>query len=263
MSVDFRSRISEPASQNLSMGPVLVTGAGSGIGRATAYLLAKSGVTAIALIDSDAGALNETAAGLEGCDLLIREVDVTNDVELRRAFQDASDRWGGLAHVFNNAGMMSPFPAFPDAQASDVSRTIDVNFRAVVLGTQYGYAAIRKRGRGSVVNTSSGAAIHPLATDPVYAGTKAAINQFSLSCVEPFRVSNVRINVLCPGVVDTPILASNTHPELRPATTHELMDQAGLIMLTADQIASEAVRLMRDEALTGQIVSIRNMKRGN
>ena len=244
------------------IGPVLITGAGSGIGRATACRLAAHGVEAIALVDHDDEALNETASLLNGCETLIRNVDVTNDVELEQAFHDASSHWGGIAHVFNNAGMMSPFPVFPDARSADVSRTIDVNFRAIVLGTQYGYEAIRKYGGGSVINTSSGAALHPLPTDPVYAGANAAINQFSLSCVEPFRASNVRINVLCPGVVDTPILASNSHPEFRPVTTQELMKQAGLAMLTADQIATEAVRLMRDETLTGEIVSIRNEKRG-
>ena len=262
MSVDQHSAETATIEGKPSLGPVLITGAGSGIGRATACLLAEAGVEAIALVDRDEDALSGTADSLEGCDVLIRAVDVTNEVELERAFRDASDQWGGLAHVFNNAGMMSPFPVFPDARASDVSRTIDVNFRAVILGTQYGYAAICRRGGGSVVNTSSGAALYPLATDPVYAGAKAAINQFSISCVEPFKASNVRINVLCPGVVDTPILASNSHPELRPVTTHELMNQAGLVMLTAEQVASEAVKLMRDDMLTGQIVSIRNKKRG-
>lgn len=248
-----------------NLGSVLITGAASGIGRATACLLAEFGASAICLLDQDEAGLEQTRQLIQPrCKtVFVRRVDVTDDVLLHQAFEDAYAATGGVNHVFNNAGMMSPFPVFPQTAAGDLDRTIAVNFRAVVLGTQYGFHLIQKSGGGSILNTSSGAAKFELPTDPVYAGTKAAINQFSLSCADAFRVQGVRINVICPGVVDTPILSANSHPVLRPETTQELMKKAGLSMLTAQDIASEAVRLFRDSSRNGEVVFIQNRKLAN
>lgn len=240
----------------------LITGAASGIGRATALLLAEKGVAGLALIDRDGEGLISVARDVEraGISCLKETVDVRDADAVKSAFDAAVDRFGALHYVHNNVGIMTGFPPFPDTPLNLIDRVIAVNLRSVVLGTQFGFQAISKSGGGSILNTSSGAGKVPLPSDPIYAATKAGINNLSRSCVEHFKKHGVRINVICPGIVDTAILEQNHHPDYAPLRTVDAARKMNLQVLTSEQIAEHAVELLTDESITGELRSIHNDK---
>src|SRR5262245_54273840 len=115
----------------------LITGAGSGIGRATALRLAQEGAKVVAA-DIDAVSGDETAELIvtSGGDAIFVRVDVRKDAELQGLFDAAEQRYGGVDFVFNNAGITSGLPIWPDEPPEKWQRTLDVNLTAVIRGTQ-------------------------------------------------------------------------------------------------------------------------------
>ena len=243
----------------------LITGAASGIGRATAKKLAQEGITGLGLLDMDEKALISLKAELVkgGVDCLAEVVDVSNAEALRLAFERVHKHFGRLNYVHNNVGIMTGFPPFPDTPVELLDRAITVNLRANILGTQFAFHALNESGGGSILNTASGAGKVPLPSDPIYAATKAAINHFCLSCVHRFAKQQIRINTMCPGIVDTAILSQNEHPEFAPKSTAEFLKAHQLEMLAPETIAENVVEMLRDSKLTGELRSVRNPSSDN
>ncbi|MFB3094206.1 MAG: SDR family NAD(P)-dependent oxidoreductase [Dehalococcoidia bacterium] len=142
----------------------LVTGSGSGIGRATALRLAREGA-AVVVADIDEEGGRETVRQIEatgGRAAFIR-ADVAGEADVRAMVAFAEETFGGLDILVNNAGVVEGVTterlSFPEVEPERWNRTLDVNLRGVILGTQYGIQAMRKRGGGVIVNISSGAGI--------------------------------------------------------------------------------------------------------
>jgi len=246
--------------ESLTGKTALITGAASGIGRATARALAKEGITGLGLVDVDKPALESLVLELQqaGIDCLGIVVDVSNADALGAAFDNVYQQFGALNYVLNNVGIMTGFPPFPDTPLELLDRALTVNLRANILGTQFAFHALNKSGGGSILNTASGAAKVPLPSDPIYAATKAAINHFCLSCVHKFTKHQIRINTICPGIVDTAILLQNEHPEFAPKPTADFLKLHQLEMLAPETIAENVVEMLRDSELTGELRSLRN-----
>jgi len=238
----------------------LITGAASGIGRATAKALAREGITGLGLLDMNKQALDTLVLELQGdgTDSLGQVVDVASSEALGEAFEHVYQHFGTLSYVHNNVGIMTGFPPFPDTPLRLLDRALEVNLRSNILGTQFAFHALNKSGGGSILNTASGAAKVPLPSDPIYAATKAAINHFCLSCAHKFAKHQIRINTICPGMVDTAILLQNEHPEFAPKSTAEFLETHQLEMLTPETIADNVVEMLRDSELTGELRSVRN-----
>lgn len=230
----------------------IVTGAGSGIGRATAIRLANEGAAVVVVDLSESGG-NETARQIEasgGRASFIR-ADVAVDTDARAMIARASSEFGGLDICVNNAGIAEgPLVTFPDTPPDEWLRVLDVNLRGVMLATHYAIDAMREHG-GAIVNVSSGAGIgfgpHP---SPVYAATKAAVARFSAALAPLGQRMGIRVNCVCPGWVDTP-MSQRTRREL-PA--EEWAKIAPPVMSPPEEIADAVLSFVEDESLAGRVM---------
>lgn len=248
-----------PAEIELGAATLLVTGAASGIGAALARRFATAGIGAAYLVDVDEPGLAEVAAHCADAGVRCEHavVDVRDADALRGAFDAAQALTGTLEFVHNNVGIMTGFPAFPETPLELMDRVLAVNLRSVLLGVQFALPRMGPRG-GSILNTSSLAASITMPADPIYASTKAAVSHFTRCCVPLARKQGVRINALCPGVVDTAILAQNEHPQYQPKRSADALAEQGFALLRAEDVAAVAFEMLTDPQLTGELRIVGN-----
>lgn len=231
----------------------LITGAGGGIGRAIAQTFADRGVRGLMLFDLDQDALDLSVSELAptGVDVLARVVDISDHAEMAAGFAAAVEHFGGLDYVCNNAATQTWQPAFPHADLVAVERVIDVNVRGVALGCSLAFEHMSANGGGSIVNTASGAGKVPLPSDPLYSATKAAVVMLTRASAPSFGEGSVRINAVCPGLVDTVMLTKSVVglPAFEAA-----IERAP--KLTPQEVAIAIVDLATDPDQTGQTPSI-------
>jgi NAD(P)-dependent dehydrogenase (short-subunit alcohol dehydrogenase family) len=227
----------------------VVTGAGSGIGRATAVRLAREGAAVIVADLDDTGG-RETVARIAatGGAATAVHVDVTRETDAHRMLATAEDRYGGLDILCNNAGVTTGTLDFMQASIDQWQRVIDVNLRAVILATHLAVPLLRRRGGGAIVHTASLAAFVGFPPDPVYAATKAGVVLFTHS-LGALAAEGIRVNCVCPGVVNTPML-HRTQGDERPAWLGTVP------VLEPEDIADGVVQLITDDALAGRALRI-------
>jgi 3-oxoacyl-[acyl-carrier protein] reductase len=182
----------------------IVTGAASGIGRATAELLAAQGASQLLLVDIDMPGLEETAARVQshGARAAAYCLDLADVAASEAWFR----RHGAVDILHNNAGVVSGAPQFPDADVGRLRWIIDVNLTSLVIATQTVAQAMRDRSGGVIVNTVSTVARGTGFHDAMYATTKAGVMMFTRCCASLHALWNVRVNGVLPGLTDTPIL---------------------------------------------------------
>jgi 15-hydroxyprostaglandin dehydrogenase (NAD) len=227
----------------------VITGGGSGIGQATAIRLAREGA-AIVVADRDAAGAHDTVAHIEqaGGTAVAVEVDVSVPADAQRMLALAEERFGGVDILHNNAGITTGAPAFTEATMEQWQRVLDVNLRAVILGTQLALPLLRRRGGGAIIHTASLAAFVGFPPDPVYAATKAAVVLFTHS-LGLLAAENIRVNCICPGLVNTPLLRGGR-------ARGEVELPANLPMLEPEDIADGVVQLITDDTLAGRALRI-------
>jgi NAD(P)-dependent dehydrogenase (short-subunit alcohol dehydrogenase family) len=229
----------------------LVTGAGAGIGRATARRLAQEGA-AVTVADLDEAGGQETVRHIEadGGRAAFVHTDVSREADVQAMVDFAVTTFGGLDIVVNNAGIVAA-PSFPDAEASEWMRVVDVNLRGPMLGTHYAVQAMRERG-GAIVNIASLAGVglgpHPA---PDYAATKAAVARFSAALAPLRERFGIRVNCVCPDWVDTP-MSRRTRDRMTPEEEAAVVP-AGI--LPPEEIADAAVELIGDDSLAGRVMA--------
>lgn len=235
----------------------VITGAASGIGRAAAAAFATAGARVV-VADMDANGAAAVAASLtaEGHRALAVRVDVTDPDHQRSMFELASQELGRVDYVLANAGIMTGAPDYPDASPEQVARVVSVNLIGVMHTCQIALPYLRSSGGGSIVCTASTSALAPMAGDPIYAATKAAVVHFVKSCATWQDRYGVRINTILPGMVDTAIVGKTgdgTNPAewLKPALT-------ALTMLRPEEIAQSMLALALDEGACGTAVTVLN-----
>ena len=228
----------------------VVTGGGSGIGRATVLAFAREG-TAVVVADVDETGGEETVglvADLGGTSTFVR-TDVTEPRSLEAMFETAEAEHGGVDIVHNNAGLVCGEPLWPDITPETLMRVMAVNLGGVVVGTRLAIPVLRRRGGGAIVNTASMAALFPMTVDPIYSATKAGVTMFTRACA-PLAEEGIRVNCVLPGLVDTPLLPKSGDGERWADWAVAARDSMG--MMEPDVVAQAVLDLVRDDSAVAQ-----------
>ena len=239
----------------------LITGAGSGIGRAAAHRFAAEGC-AVAVADMVAAAAEETADKIvaDGGRAIACAADVTVDVEVRAAVAHAVEAFGGLDVLYNNAGVNSS-GSVADATEEDWDRCFAVNAKGTFLCSRAAVEYLAASGSGAIVNQGSVAALVGIPNFAAYCAAKGAVVALTRSMAIDLAPRGIRVNAICPGTVFTPLM----EPMLRTRGDGDM--EVGLARTvvkypigrlgTPEEIASAALFLASDQAsfLTGSVLA--------
>jgi NAD(P)-dependent dehydrogenase (short-subunit alcohol dehydrogenase family) len=230
-------------------GFAVVTGAASGIGEALAVTLDRLGVGALALLDIDRDGLERVAAGLTTARTSLHPVDLGDGHALTKAFDEIGRLGRPIDFLFNNAGIPAGTPAWPDTGLDRIARIIQVNLLGVIQTTRLALPLMRRPG-GSILNTASVSGLRPYLSGAVYAASKAGVIMFTQSCADLADRDGVRVNAICPGIVDTAFLDKTGTGGKRADWLVERLKAGGV--LSSETVARAAIELACDETRAGQ-----------
>ena len=183
----------------------VITGAAGGIGREAAVLFSEEGAS-VCVADVSAEAGEEAAAACR--EAFFQQVDVTDPASVEAMYAAAAERYGGVDVLYNNAGIMPADDASVlETEPEAWERVLDVNAKGVYLCCRHGIPRLLERGGGSVINVASFVALVGAATSQIaYTASKGAVLSLTRELAVEFARRGVRVNALCPGPVETPLL---------------------------------------------------------
>lgn len=237
----------------------LITGAASGIGRATALAFAREGARVVVSDVSSEGGL-ETVRLLEeqGARAKFVFCDVSKASEVAHLVQKTVEHFGRLDYAFNNAGIEGVSNSTVDCTEDNWNRVIDINLKGVWLCMKYEIAQMMKQeSGGAIVNCSSIAGVIGFPGIPAYTASKHGVMGLTKAAALEYVKSKIRVNVVCPGVIQTPMIDRFTHGQADAVA--QLVQGAPMgRMGTPEEIASAVVWLCSDGAsyMTGQSMTI-------
>jgi NAD(P)-dependent dehydrogenase (short-subunit alcohol dehydrogenase family) len=205
-----------------------VTGAASGIGRATAVAFAEEGAR-VAILDRTEDALKDTAAAVKaaGGDVITIECDISVPDQVEAAVARTVEAFGRLDFAFNNAGVENKALPVAEIPLDEWDRILDINLRGTFVCMKHEIAQMVRQGGGVVVNTSSGAGIRGVAGGASYAASKHAIIGMTRSAALDYAKQNIRVNAILPGNIATPMMDRFTGGDIQKAIDLEPIGRLG------------------------------------
>jgi NAD(P)-dependent dehydrogenase (short-subunit alcohol dehydrogenase family) len=234
----------------LSGKSVVITGAGSGIGRAMALAFAREGARLLlADVDREGGEESVRLAAGEGAQVRFVPVNVADAADVERMIRTALELYGRVDVLCNNAGI-GVAATVMETSESDWDKVMAVNVKGVFLGCKFALPEMLKQGSGSIINTASVAGLVGLKERAVYAASKAAVIGLTRAMAVDHARDNIRINCICPGTIESPWVKRVNAAKGDYAVIREQMNARQPIgrMGTPEEVANLAVFLTTPEA---------------
>lgn len=230
----------------------IITGSGSGIGQASARLFAQEGAkVVVADIDPAKGQNTVKLIKDAGGDATFVIADVTNMADMEKIVKTAVDTYGKLNILFNHAGSAGPM-GLEGVSEEEWRACLDVNTKGAFFITKFAVPEMRKAGGGSIIFTASGGGIRGSAFSPAYSLAKGGIVALSRSLALVLVGDDIRVNCICPGLVDTPMLPEFYGPGTLEEKQPKMQQAVKAIPLgrlaQPEEIATVALFLASDEA---------------
>ena len=245
----------------------IVTAAGSGMGRAGALRFAREGAR-VAVVDLDGKSVDAVVKEIAASDgkAIGIAADLREDANARRIVRETANAFGGLDFVWNHLGHPGP-ASIEGIDMADFATAVDLNLRSQLVTTEAALPELRARGGGSLLYTASTSGLQGSIFSPVYSAVKFGVVGFARALAKRVAKENIRVNVICPGATDTPMLRVFVNRPDQQSTrgrdSEELVKQrAGQNPMgrpaRPEEIANAALFLLSDEAsfITGAALPV-------
>lgn len=237
----------------------VITGAASGMGRATAMRFAGEGASVVVVdLNQDGGETTVRGCKENGGNAVFQRADVSSEADVQAMIARAVKEFGRLDITYNNAGIGGAVGPLEQIKVEDWDRTQGVLLKGVFLGIKHSVPEMRKVGGGSIISTASIAGIRGFSGLHAYCAAKAGVVNLTRSAALEFGKDKIRVNCICPGGINTPILHRN-QPQLKELVV-KMLEQGQPIPRAgeADDIASMALFLASDDStfVTGQAMIV-------
>ncbi len=239
----------------------LITGSGSGIGRATALLFAREGAKLMVADYVPAGG-QETVRMIKeaGGEAAFIEVDVSKSADVQRMIKTTVDTYGRIDVLFNNAGIQGPLLPLAEITEDDWNLVLSTNLSSVFLGSKHAIPVMLQQGGGVIISTSSTMGLGGKAGIAPYACTKAGIISLTKTMAAEYGSAGIRVNCICPGVIYTPMggpsadLLDMNYIPLRRAGQPEEIAKAALFLASDDSSFVTGVPLVVDGGWVAEVM---------
>lgn len=234
----------------------LVTGGSFGIGRATAIAFASRGAKVV-IVDWVDDCETYDAIKEMGGDALFIECDVSKSSDVKAMIEKTIATFGRLDYAFNNAGIEGESASVQDTLEENWDKTIDVNLKGTFLSMKYQIPEILKQGKGAIVNCASVAGLVGFTGLPAYVASKHGVIGLTKTAALESAKQGIRVNVVCPGVIRTPMLDRSTGHKKEVEEQYATMEPIGRLG-DPDEVAEAVIWLCSDQSsfVTGHAMAV-------
>ncbi|MGE7662880.1 SDR family NAD(P)-dependent oxidoreductase [Peribacillus sp. NPDC097197] len=236
----------------------IITGAGSGLGQATAVRMAEEGVN-IVVVDVNEKGGNETVEMVKklGVDSFFIKTDVSKAEEVKNYVDQTVEKYGQIDYFFNNAGISGSGKYFLDTDVEEIEKIVQINLMGALYGVRYVAEVMLKNGSGSIVNTASSAGVIGQDSVVTYSATKHAIAGLTKSMVAEYAKEGLRVNAIAPGPTETPMVKAfyEANPAMKENATKGIPQKR---LGTPEEVAELVTFLLTSKAeyINGEVIRI-------